>query len=100
MSEPVLVVPAASVERLAVKAGVIGVPDPTALDVFTAFDAAADQHWSPAPTTGWQTAGWLNATTIRTHLISGQAAGTYGLWVKIAADDEAAVLWSGRVVLV
>jgi hypothetical protein len=97
-----LVLPAVTVERLEVPdCHIGGHPDPTAtVTASTALSAAATSAASPAPATGWQAATWYDTTTVHTHLISGATAGTYGLWVKLAAGDETAVRFSRRVVLI
>lgn len=91
--------PAATIERLTIPdVEVTGITDPTDCTVETCLDPDAVRAKDAAPETGWEVASWLDATTVSTHLITGVAAGTYGLWLRITGV-EAGHLTGERVVL-
>lgn len=92
-----LAIPQTSVERLLVPVSITGV-DPQTTVVSTALSSTSTHPMAGAPTTGWQDASWLDDRNVLTHLID-VAAGTYGLWLRVAYGDETAVLFAGRVVL-
>lgn len=98
-----LTLPAATVERLRVevRVDVDGLDDVTALDVDTILSDACDQPHGPAPGDGddWAPASWVDDRTILTHLITGQPAGRYGLWLRLHNDDETPILWCARITL-
>lgn len=92
-----LAIPHTSVERLVVPVTITGVTAQSTV-VSTALSSTATHPMAGAPTTGWQDASWLDDRNVLTHLID-VAAGTYGLWLRVAYGDETAVLYVDRVVL-
>lgn len=93
--------PVGTIERLEVPDVVVGgYADPTSLTVETQLSAAAvtPSQGEALDPDGFEPAAWADASTIRTHLLTGVAEGTWGLWVRITAGDEVVVRHAGRVI--
>jgi hypothetical protein len=98
----VLVLPAATVERLEIPDVTIdGHPDPTDLGVEwqLSADALTLPQASLVDPDEYLPGDWFDTSTIHTGLVNGPA-GSYGCWVRITAGDELIVRYAGRVELV
>lgn len=92
-----LPLPAASLERLVVPLNIAGVTNPQTVVVASCLSATATSPLVAAPSTGWQTASWLDDRNVLTHKVGGLSAGDYGLWLKLSYSDEIAVVFAGVV---
>jgi hypothetical protein len=96
-----LILPVGTVEKLEIPDVEIGGhPDPTSLPVETLLSAEASipSQGDAIDLDGFIPAEWLDETTVQTALLSGVAAGDYGLWVKVIANDENIIRYAGRVI--
>ena len=99
-SSRTLTLPVGTVERVEVPDVIVGgYPDPTSHTVETALSAAAVNlsAGDALDHDDFATAAWHDATTIRSHLLTGIAEGDYGMWVRITVQDELVVRFAGRI---